>query len=65
VLCIADNGKGYQPEDTEAARSGAGLRLMEYRARVIGAVLQIDSQPNVGTRVKATMLMRGNDRVSV
>jgi PAS domain S-box-containing protein len=65
VLCVADNGKGYRPEDAQAARRGAGLRLMEYRARVIGAVLQIDSQPNIGTRVKATMLMRADGHAQV
>ena len=62
VLCIADDGIGFPTDDADVARRGAGLRLMEYRARVIGAVLQISSRPTAGTRVKATMRIRGAEQ---
>jgi hypothetical protein len=36
---------------------------MKYRAKIVGAALQIDSNPTVGTRVTATMDLRSSDRV--
>lgn len=49
-LCIADNGIGLdsaQQSDT----SGMGLRMMEYRARLIGATFSIQNVPQGGTIV--------------
>jgi len=49
-LCIADNGIGLgfsnQPNS-----SGMGLRIMEYRARLIGATFSIQNVPQGGTIV--------------
>lgn len=61
VLTIADDGKGFHADDADVARRGAGLRLMRYRARVIGAVLQIRSRPSSGTRVKASLRSRATE----
>ncbi|MDT8386220.1 MAG: CheR family methyltransferase [Thiogranum sp.] len=49
-LTIADNGKGF---DTEAMRNNAGfgLRIMQYRTRVLGGNLELDSKPGQGTRI--------------
>ena len=49
-LTIADDGGGF---DAAARRQspGAGLRLMGYRATLIGAVLSLDSRPGGGARV--------------
>jgi PAS domain S-box-containing protein len=58
VLTIVDDGNGFHTDDEDVARRGAGLRLMEYRARVIGAVLQISSRQPGGTRVRATLRIR-------
>ena len=58
VLSITDDGRGFQPEDPTLGRRGAGLRLMEYRARVISAALQIESRPAKGTRVMVTIRHR-------
>jgi PAS domain S-box-containing protein len=55
VLCITDNGRGFLTDDADVGRRGAGLRLMEYRARVIGAVLRVSSRPTIGTQVKVTV----------
>jgi two-component system sensor kinase FixL len=49
-LRIRDDGIGM---DMEAAvdRTGLGLRIMRYRANIIGAHLRINSQPGNGTEV--------------
>jgi signal transduction histidine kinase len=49
VLIVADNGRGISKEKNIDA--GVGLNIMKYRARIIGAVLDIESEPNKGTRV--------------
>jgi len=55
VLSVADDGNGRRPEDVSITVRGSGHRIMEYRARTVGAVLQMESIPMVGTRVTATM----------
>jgi signal transduction histidine kinase len=63
VLSVADNGNGCRLEDASVVGRGSGLRIMKYRAKIVGAALQIDSNPTVGTRVTATMDLRSSDRV--
>jgi signal transduction histidine kinase len=49
-LVVRDNGRGF---DRAAAKgNGMGLRVMDYRARSIGAVLRLISQPKAGTEVR-------------
>jgi len=50
-LSILDNGVGIK--DTTKV-SGIGLRIMHYRARMIGASLRIESDPGGGTLVTCT-----------
>src|SRR5664280_463982 len=50
-LSILDNGIGIK--DTSKA-TGIGLRIMNYRARMIGASLRIESDPGGGTLVTCT-----------
>jgi signal transduction histidine kinase len=52
-LSVTDNGRGF---DASAGRTapGGGLRLMNYRATVIGAVFSVVSRPGCGTRVACT-----------
>lgn len=45
---VRDNGRGISPD---AARSGMGLRIMNYRARMIGASLRICPAESGGTVV--------------
>jgi signal transduction histidine kinase/CheY-like chemotaxis protein len=49
-LLITDDGTGF---DTTAQghATGGGLRLMGYRATIIGGALSIDSRPQAGTRI--------------
>lgn len=51
ILEIADNGSGFDPNDT--SRRGVGLKSMAARAAEAGASLEIDSQPGAGTRIRA------------
>jgi len=49
VLTVQDDGTGF--ELPGASRTGMGIRIMRYRARVIGATLDLKSQPGHGTQV--------------
>ena len=48
-LTVQDNGTGFQISDK--SRSGMGIRIMRYRAKVIGATLDLQSQVNHGTQI--------------
>jgi signal transduction histidine kinase len=50
ILCIEDDGCGFDPEVEHGPSSG--LQLMPYRAAMIGGTLTVTSQPNAGTRVE-------------
>jgi signal transduction histidine kinase len=50
-LAIEDNGIGFDPQQSSTG-PGVGLRLMQYRAAMIGGNLSIESQPQGGTRVE-------------
>ena len=51
-LSIVDNGRGLPaPKDRG---KGMGLRIMEYRARMIKGALQLQPNPETGTRVVCT-----------
>jgi len=50
ALGIRDNGRGFDVETVK--RNGMGLRVMDYRARSIGAVLRIHSQVKKGTEIR-------------
>ena len=41
-LTVQDNGTGFQLSGKN--RSGMGIRIMRYRAKVIGAALDLQSQ---------------------
>jgi signal transduction histidine kinase len=48
-LAIEDNGKGLSPSEKPAR--GLGLRIMAYRAGIIGGELKIESPSTGGTRL--------------
>jgi two-component system sensor kinase FixL len=60
-LAIQDNGKGFEVKSRQ--ESGMGLGVMEYRARSIGAKLEVISQPGQGTEIRCVVqraaLVRG------
>ncbi len=49
-LIIRDDGAGFSVDD-QLIRRSHGLRLMKFRATMIGASLQVTSQPGRGTRI--------------
>jgi len=53
VLTVVDDGCG-----TGVAREGAGMRGMRERALLIGATLDVTSQPPAGTTVRLTVPLR-------
>jgi PAS domain S-box-containing protein len=54
LLAVCDDGVGFSDQSTPGP--GMGIRIMKYRARMIGAVLAIDSPPGGGTRVVCQFL---------
>jgi two-component system CheB/CheR fusion protein len=48
-LTIQDDGSGF--ESSGSNYTGMGIRIMRYRARVIGATLDLTSRPGQGTQV--------------
>ena len=49
ALTVADNGRGF--ETGESNSGGMGIRIMRYRAQVIGATLDLKSRPGKGTQI--------------
>jgi PAS domain S-box-containing protein len=55
-LVIQDDGMGFEP--ASAAHPGLGLRIMQYRAKMIGGSLELESFPGVGTIVSCSFPTR-------
>ncbi len=53
ALNVRDDGIGFMPA---GGSSGMGIRIMRYRARVIGATLSLQSQPGSGTHITCQFL---------
>jgi len=49
LLTVQDAGIGFRPTDRE--RVGMGIGIMRYRAKVIGATLELRSEPGQGTLI--------------
>lgn len=48
TINISDDGRGF---DTETVKDGLGIRSITYRAKLIGAKLNVDSTPGSGTKI--------------
>jgi signal transduction histidine kinase len=57
VLSVVDNGVGF---GNRTPRKGMGMKIMEYRASVIGGALKVRSRPRGGTLLQCTF-MTGED----
>ncbi|MEO8438645.1 MAG: sensor histidine kinase [Spartobacteria bacterium] len=55
LLEVEDDGEGF--EESAAPNDGIGLRVMRYRARLIGGLLEIGSAPAGGTRITCLVQM--------
>jgi PAS domain S-box-containing protein len=49
-LLVIDDGKGFDP--LQFARGGMGLRIMRFRAQLIGGYLSVESRPGAGTTLR-------------
>jgi signal transduction histidine kinase len=49
-LVVGDNGVGFEP--SQVREGSVGLASMRERAQIIGGELEIDSQPQDGTRIR-------------
>jgi len=63
MLSITDDGKGMVKGD--ATEDGLGLRLMEYRARVLGGTLHVSNSEQSGTRVELAIPRSATRHVSL
>lgn len=59
MVCITDNGDGY---DTEQIKAGLGVFGMRERAALLGGKLTITSHPGKGTTVKAVLPLLHENR---
>ncbi|MDD3581697.1 MAG: PAS domain S-box protein [Desulfobacca sp.] len=58
LLMIADNGKGFNPEQrlgSETPKDGLGLLVIAERLRILGGQLDLQSQEHQGTKVTITI----------
>jgi len=63
-LSVSDDGKGFEPSVAQgvllSTSSGFGLISMQERARLAGGNVEIQSAPDVGTRVEANIPYQWN-----
>jgi len=65
ILEVSDNGVGFDPAQRQPAGAmdgGMGLRTMEYRAGMIGGVLEIQRRREGGMSVKCSVPTRSDQR---
>jgi two-component system CheB/CheR fusion protein len=53
TLTITDDGKGFSKSAVKT--TDMGLHIMQYRARMIGATLEIRSEPRKGTSIVCSL----------
>ena len=58
VLCIRDNGKGFDVDAAQALTASIGLLGMQERVILAGGRLDLSSTPGAGTRVVARFPLR-------
>ena len=56
-LVVADDGRGFRPEDPDN-HQGFGLLGLRERAALVGGVVTVESRPGAGTRITVTVPRR-------
>lgn len=57
-LLVSDNGRGFDP--SRVAR-GMGMRIMRFRAQMIGGYVAVESRPGVGTTLRCSCLLKRDE----
>lgn len=55
VLEISDNGIGFEPADESSEKGGLGMRIMRYRASILGGQLDVSRNNSNRTTVRCTI----------
>ena len=55
MLSIADDGRGFDPENVRQHTGGLGLRSIDERARLAHGHVSIEAAPGLGTRVSVRL----------
>jgi signal transduction histidine kinase len=55
LLLVEDEGIGFDPAAVEAGQEKMGLTSMRERAEMMGGTFEIDSHPEVGTRIRVAI----------
>jgi PAS domain S-box-containing protein len=60
VLVVQDDGRGFEPTNTQAVADnhGFGLTCMRERLQALGGVFTLRSAPGAGTRIQAQVAMQ-------
>ncbi|HKK52806.1 MAG TPA: PAS domain S-box protein [Myxococcota bacterium] len=56
LLEVSDDGVGFDPSSVRRSSGGMGLRTMHYRAGMLGASLEIETEEQGGTRIRCLLL---------
>lgn len=59
VTTVADDGRGFDPDDAPARDGHVRLRVMRYAAASAGGALTIDTRPGAGTAVRLRVPVGG------
>ena len=54
TMVVADNGRGFRPDDTQV-RNHYGLKFMRERIESLGGVFSVESKHGKGTRIEITL----------
>ena len=60
LLTVRDDGRGFSTSNK--THTGMGIRIMEYRARVIGANFALHSAPGSGTHLTCLFFAVSRDK---
>jgi two-component system, NarL family, sensor kinase len=64
TLTVSDDGKGFSAEALQATQKGIGLKSMQNRAALIGAVFNIASPAGGGTAITIKLDTAGKNAIS-
>jgi signal transduction histidine kinase len=60
LLTVTDDGVGFDPASAEA--HGMGLQIMQYRAKMIGATVEVERRNSCGTAVLCCYTLASTDQ---